>query len=91
MSVNHPFLAPEVRQFKYSGGLIYLNDDTDAKKFLNGISDALAKVFKRLAEAPELKKASRYTAQKVRVLVHERKNQFDQLFLTPQIERALGA
>ncbi len=87
----HPFLAPGKRMFKYSAGLVYFNEQTAVTALLKGIGDALAMLFKQLAATPELSKTYRYTAQKVRVLVHERKEQFDQLFLTPHIERALSA
>ncbi len=90
VSVEYPFLDPNKRMFKYSGGLVYVNQETDAKLFPRSIGKALARVFRYLGADPEFGKVYRFTGQRVQVLLRERKEQFDRLFLTPQIERALG-
>lgn len=90
ISVEYPFLDPSKRMFKYSAGLVYVNHNTDTQLLPKSLGKALAQVFRYLGAHPEFGKVYRFTAQRVQVLIRERRDQFDRLFLTPQIERALG-
>ena len=90
VAVEYPFLDPDKRMFKYSAGLVYVNHETDARLFPRSLGKALARVFRYLGSHPEFGKVYRFTAQRVQVLLRDRKDQFDRLFLTRQIERALG-
>lgn len=90
IAVEYPFLDPDKRMFKYSAGLVYVNHETDAQLFPRSLGKALARVFRYLGSHPEFGKVYRFTAQRVQVLLRDRRDQFDRLFLTRQIERALG-
>lgn len=87
----HPSIAPDKRIFKYSAGLVYVNENANVPALLKGIGDALARLFNRLSKSPELQKTYKFATHRVRVLLQERKDQFDRLFLTSLIERALKA
>jgi hypothetical protein len=91
VSDEYPFLDPPKRTFKYSCGKVYIKNGADLDLLPNALGEALARIFDRLSSAPKLGKVYRFTVQKVRLLVHSRREQFDRVLLTAQIERAIGS
>jgi hypothetical protein len=87
---EYPFLAPERNIFRYSSGTVHVDRAADLHQFSEGLGNALARIFDRLSGSPKFGKVFRFTAQRVRLLIQKRKDQFDRLLLTTHIESALG-
>ena len=90
ISADYPFLNPQTENFSYADGQIVAREKINAKLFTAAINEALRLIFDKLAANPGLDEIHRATVQKVIALVHRRKSQYDQFFITPQLEKNLG-
>ena len=88
---DYPFLAPNAGVFAYQNGKIEIRERVNAKLFAAGINETLRRILEKLAANPKLAEVYRETSQKILALIRERKPFYDQFFITPQLEKILGA
>lgn len=91
ITTDYPFFDPKLKTFSYSSGKVRLTEQVSAKLFVAGINGALRRIFDKLAANPKFGDTHRYTIQKVNTLVQSRKPLYDKFYITPQLEKIIGA
>jgi len=91
ISEDYPFLNPNSDIFIYKNGEIEMRKLVNAKLFVAGINEALRRILTKLSANPKFADARRSTVQNILALVHRCKPLYDKFFITPQLEKILGA
>lgn len=91
ITTDYPFFDPNLNTFSYTSGKVRLTEQVSAKLFVAGINGALRRIFDKLAANPKFSDTHRYTIQKVNTLVQSRKPLYDKFYITPQLEKIIGA
>jgi hypothetical protein len=68
-----------------------MREQTNAKLFAASINEALRRILEKLGSNPKFAEVYRDTVQTILALIHHRKPLYDKFFITPQLEKNLGA
>jgi hypothetical protein len=88
---DYPFLNPSAGTFGYAGGTVTMREQTSAKLFAASINEALRRILEKLGANPKFADVYRNAVQSILALLHQRKPLYDKFFITPQLEKNLGA
>lgn len=91
VSEDYPFLNPNSDIFAYKNGEIEMRKLVNAKLFVAGINEALRRILTKLSANPKFAEARRSTVQNMLALVQRHKPLYEKFFITPQLEKILGA
>lgn len=91
ISKDYPFLNPVANVFEYKNGKISVREQTNVKLFAAGINEALRRILDKLGKNPKFLNIYFITTQRVVELIEKRKPLYDKFFITPQLERTVGA
>lgn len=91
IACDYPFFDPGLNTFSYDHGKIRITEQIGAKLFASGITSSLRRIFDKLAANDKFRDTHRYTVQKVSALVQSRKAYYDRFYITPQLEKIIGA
>jgi hypothetical protein len=89
VSERHAFLDPQKRLFRYSQGFVYISPKNDLKSFTRGLGDVLERIFYRLNANTKYGKVHRFAVQRVRKLMHTRRDEFERSGMFSNVERSL--
>jgi hypothetical protein len=88
---DYPFFDPRSNTFSYSSGKVKITEQVSPKLFVAGINGSLRRIFDKLAGNEKFADIHRYTVQKISGLIENRKPLYDKYFITPQLEKIIGA
>jgi len=88
---DYPFFKPSSNIFDYKNGKIIVRQQINAKLFTASINEALRRILDKLGKNPKFLNVYFVTTQKVVELIEKRKPLYDKFFITPQLERTVGA
>ena len=88
---DYPFFDPRSNTFSYSSGKVKITEQVSPKLFVAGINGSLRRIFDKLAGNKKFADIHRYTVQKISGLIENRKPLYDKYFITPQLEKIIGA
>ena len=91
ISKDYPFLDPSAHIFDYKNGKIIVSEQINAKLFAASINEALRRILDKLGRNPKFLNIYFITTQKVIELIEKRQPLYDKFFITPQLERTVGA
>jgi len=91
IAADYPFFDPRSKTFSYSSGKVKITEQVSPKLFVAGINGSLRRIFDKLAGNRKFADIHRYTMQKVSALIQNRKPLYDKYFITPQLEKIIGA
>ena len=91
ISADYPFFDPRSNTFSYSSGKVKITEQVSPKLFVAGINGSLRRIFDKLAGNKKFADIHRYTVQKISGLIENRKLLYDKYFITPQLEKIIGA
>jgi len=91
ISKDYPFLNPAADKFAYKDGKIVVREQFNPKLFAAGINEALRRILDKLGKNPKFLNIYFTTTQKIIELIEKRKLFYDKFFITPQLERTVGA
>ena len=90
ISADYPFLSPASNVFTYKTGKISMEEQINAKLFVNSINEILRRILEKLGNNPKFAEVYRQATQNVIALVHRRKSLYDKFSITPQLEKIVG-
>jgi hypothetical protein len=88
---DYPFLNPSSNVFDYKNGKIIVRRQINAKLFAASINEALRRILDKLGRNPKFLNIYFITTQKIVELIEKRKSLYDKFFITPQLEKTVGA
>jgi len=88
---DYPFLNPASGIFEYAGGKVTMREPASAKLFVASINEALRRMLEKLGSSRKFAEIYRAVVQKVLALIHQRKPLYEKFFITPQLEKMVGA
>jgi hypothetical protein len=88
---DYPFFDPRSNTFSYSSGKVKITEQVSPKLFVAGINGSLRRIFDKLSGNKKFADIHRYTVQKISGLIENRKPLYDKYFITPQLEKIIGA
>lgn len=91
ISHDYPFLNPVSDVFDYKNGKIIVRRQINPKLFAASINEALRRILDKLGRNPKFLNIYFITTQKVARLIEKRKPLYDKFFITPQLEKTVGA
>ncbi len=91
ISGDYPFLNPAADIFDYVNGKIIVRRQMDAKLFTAGINETLRRILEKLGRNPKFSNVYLITTHRILALIEKRKPLYDKFFITPQLEKILGA
>jgi hypothetical protein len=91
ISNDYPFLNPVAGTFAYANGSVTMREQASAKLFAASINEALRRILEKLGANPKFAEVYRRAVQSILALIHQRKPLYDKFFITPQLEKNLGA
>jgi len=91
ISHDYPFLSPSSNIFDYKNGKIIVREQINAKLFTASINEALRRILDKLGRNPKFLNIYFITTQKIIELIEKRKPLYDKFFITPQLEKTVGA
>lgn len=91
ISGDYPFLNPASNVFDYKNGKVIARQQINAKLFAASINEALRRILDKLGKNPKFLNIYFITTQKIIELIEKRKPLYDKFFITPQLERTVGA
>ncbi|MDQ3129982.1 MAG: hypothetical protein M3Q99_04380 [Acidobacteriota bacterium] len=91
MSSDYPFLNPNAGILAYKNGEIEMREQMNAKLFAAAINETLRRILEKLAASPKFAEVYRATTQNLLALINNQKLLCDKFFITPQLEKILGA
>ena len=91
ISHDYPFLNPVSNVFEYKNGRISMRRQINAKLFTASINEALRRILDKLGRNPKFLNIYFITTQRVVELIEKRKPLYDKFFITPQLEKTVGA
>lgn len=90
VSDKFPFLDPEKRLFRYSGGLVYISSEVNLRSVSAGVGDVLRRIFERLGASSKFENVHRFAVKKVHLLAQTRKEEFSRTGMLRHVERAIS-
>ena len=91
IALDYPFLNPAEGIFEYARGKVTMHEQTSAKLLVASINEALRRILEKLGSAPKFSQIYRGVVQKILALIQQRKPLYEKFFITPQLEKILGA
>lgn len=91
IAADYPFFDPNSKTFSYDSGKIRITEQVSPKLFVAGINGSLRRIFDKLAGNQKFDEIHHYTVQKVAGLIENRRPLYDKYFITPQLEKIIGA
>jgi hypothetical protein len=91
ISHDYPFLNPSSNVFDYKNGKIIVRQQINAKLFSASINETLRRILDKLGRNPKFLNIYFITTQKVVELIEKRKPLYEKFFITPQLEKTVGA
>jgi len=90
-SADYPFLEPNTGIFAYKNGKTEMHEQVNAKLFVAAINETLRRILGKLAANAKFAEVYRTTTQNILALINENRPFYDKFFITPQLEKILGA
>ncbi|HEX8370103.1 MAG TPA: hypothetical protein VF604_16265 [Pyrinomonadaceae bacterium] len=91
IALDYPFLNPANGIFEYARGKVTMHERTSAKLLVASINEALRRILEKLGASAKFSQIYRAVVQKILVLIQQRKPLYEKFFITPQLEKILGA
>ena len=68
-----------------------MREQASAKLFAASINEALRRILEKLGANPKFAEVYRRAVQSILALIHRRRPLYNKFFITPQLEKNLGA
>ncbi|HEX8248798.1 MAG TPA: hypothetical protein VF599_11530 [Pyrinomonadaceae bacterium] len=91
IALDYPFLNPASGVFEYAHGKVTMHERTSAKLIVGSINEALRRILEKLGASAKFSQIYRVVVQKILALIQQRKPLYEKFFITPQLEKILGA
>ncbi len=90
VSFEYPFLDPETDVFSYGDGYITVRQKIASQELIGGVISAVQRITQRLREDPFFGNTYHLTMHRLRVLVNQRRLQYDSFGLNREIQKVIG-
>jgi hypothetical protein len=88
---DYPFLNPASGIFEYASGKVSMREQASAKLFVASINEVLRRILEKLGSSRKFAEIYRAVVQKILALIQQRKPLYEKFFITPQLEKIVGA